>query len=191
MLTGYVYKIQNKMNGKIYVGQTVSSPLKRFDHHYSKGLCGCSTWQKEMVKFGKYNFELEVLCEVSSEDRLELRKKLIALENFFIDYYDSINIGYNKIKQTKVEKEIDYDISETIRFIETKHERIKSNYLDKDFKNKRKGIKPVFQYDKEGNFVKGFDSINEAERETGLNRGSIYNSCVANNQMSGGFIWRW
>lgn len=191
MMIGYVYKITNKLNGKVYVGQTVSNPLKRFDHHYSRALRGDGSWQSDILKFGKENFELDLICEVQDENRLELRKKLISLEGFFIDYYDSIKNGYNKVKQKNVEKEMDYNISETVDKINIIHENIKEDYINNVFNRSRKDVRPVFQYDKEGNFIRGFDSIILAEKTLGLNRGNIYASCKTGKQMSGGFIWRW
>ena len=52
--------------------------------------------------------------------------------------------------------------------------------------------KPVYQYDKQGNLIRKWNSVNEASIELNLNRYPIY-SCAGNNNVnhksSFGFVW--
>lgn len=87
----YIYKITNKVNGKVYIGKTVLTVQKRWSQH-------CSDYEKEekssrplysaMRKYGVDNFDIEQV-EECSEDILSDR------ERFWIEYYGSFTNGYN------------------------------------------------------------------------------------------------
>ena len=49
--------------------------------------------------------------------------------------------------------------------------------------------KTVIQYTKEGEFVAEYPSACEAERQTGIDQGSICKVCRGKSKTSGGFIW--
>ena len=57
----------------------------------------------------------------------------------------------------------------------------------KSFGNYNK--KAVEQYDKNGKFIKAYDSISEAEKETGVK--NIFNGCSGKRKSSGGFVWNY
>ena len=86
----YIYKITNKLNGKIYIGQT-SDYKRRFREHQN---CGYGNDDHNLLylaisKYGKDNFIYEVI-EGPIEDYNEREK-------YWINYYDSTNKekGYN------------------------------------------------------------------------------------------------
>lgn len=92
-MKAYIYKIENKINGKVYIGITQSTPKKRsYKHfnelknktHHSKKL------QEDFNKYGIDNFEFKVLDSV--------HKNYSKTETFWIEKYDSINNGYNSLK---------------------------------------------------------------------------------------------
>ena len=92
-MTGRIYKITNKVNGKIYVGQTMKSLEERFKKH-----CWGTTEKdsyhfnmaikKAIKKYGKQNFTIELIEEVG-------QNKLDEREVYWISYYNSYNQGYN------------------------------------------------------------------------------------------------
>lgn len=92
-MLGKIYKITNKINGKIYVGQTVKSLKERFNKH-----CWRTTEKdryhldmaikKAIRKYGKENFTIELIEEVETT-------KLDEREVYWISFYDSYNKGYN------------------------------------------------------------------------------------------------
>lgn len=71
----------------------------------------------------------------------------------------------------------------------------KYGWCDYDFNKfqKKRVSKPikVIQYDLEGNFIKEFSSIKEAEKETKANNTGIINCCKGRQKTAGGFIWRY
>lgn len=51
--------------------------------------------------------------------------------------------------------------------------------------------RPVEQWSNDGSiFIARYESSNEAARQTGINQGNIYNSCVGNCKTTGGYLWR-
>ena len=48
---------------------------------------------------------------------------------------------------------------------------------------------PVLQYDSDGKFIKRYESISVASKETGVNQSSIWFSCTQRYHHGGGFIW--
>lgn len=88
---GYIYKIQNLINGNVYIGQTVKPVEKRFQQHrnnYDKPYFSQLILYKAFKKYGLDNFSFEALEKVDN-DKLDEREK------YWIDYYDSYKNGYN------------------------------------------------------------------------------------------------
>ena len=62
----FIYKITNKLNGKIYVGQTTRNPIERFkEHKHADSIIG-----KAIRKYGAENFEIDILDECETFDEL-------------------------------------------------------------------------------------------------------------------------
>lgn len=86
----YIYKITNKINGKIYIGQTSQKPNQRFNEHCrKKKLKNISIINQAILKYGRINFSFELICYCFSIE--EANKQ----EIYFIKYYDAVNSGYN------------------------------------------------------------------------------------------------
>lgn len=84
----FIYKITNKLNGKIYVGQTIRSVERRFYFH-CKNKKSRSKLTNAIQKCGKENFSIEILEQCFSIE--ELDKKEIK----WIKELNSIDLGYN------------------------------------------------------------------------------------------------
>lgn len=67
-----IYKITNKINGKIYIGQTIREIKHRWAQHCSKKE-GCLAIYRAIQKYGKENFAIEKIDTASSLE--ELNKK--------------------------------------------------------------------------------------------------------------------
>lgn len=90
---GYIYKITNTVNNKVYIGQTVRNPLLRKEEHFNnlkKGIHHSSHLQNSFDKYGDV-FEFEVI-EECPDDKLNDRE--IELIEKFKSYYK----GYNETK---------------------------------------------------------------------------------------------
>ncbi len=82
-----IYKITNKINNKIYIGQSVR-PFERFSQHCYNKQTNISLINKAIQKYGKENFNFEII-ESDIENYNEREK-------YWIKYYNSmIPNGYN------------------------------------------------------------------------------------------------
>ena len=87
---GYIYKITNKINQKVYIGLTSRSIEQRWQEH----LRSVETLKEKrplywaIAKYGKDNFTIEQIEEVENDF-------LGEREMYWIHYYDSYNNGYN------------------------------------------------------------------------------------------------
>ena len=83
-----VYKITDKTNGKVYIGQTTRSLKKRWDEHCKLNLCPLI--HAAILKHGVENFTVEQIDSATSRDELDLK------EQHWIKHYDCISPkGYN------------------------------------------------------------------------------------------------
>lgn len=89
---GIIYKIQNKINNKIYIGQTVNT----FDRRYKNNLEKYTNNQhlkKSINKYGIDNFDIIKVYDVAYS-----KEELDQKEIYYINLYDTMNPskGYNK-----------------------------------------------------------------------------------------------
>lgn len=92
MVRGYIYKITNKVNGKLYIGKTEHmNPYDRWIEHmqdYTKERNNNRYLYRAMKKYGLVNFEFEIVEKVYN-DTLDNREK------YYIQMYDTYENGYN------------------------------------------------------------------------------------------------
>jgi len=82
-----IYKVENKINNKIYIGQTKQNlRARRYRHENDKRNMAISNAIK---KYGRKNFEWSVLEHCGSREELNER------EIFYIKEYNSFLNGYN------------------------------------------------------------------------------------------------
>jgi group I intron endonuclease len=91
---GYVYKIENLVNNKIYIGQTTQIPTKRKHHHFwvlGKNNHNNPHLQRAYNKYGINSFKFSIINTYPS------KKELDKGEIYYINKYDALcrNKGYN------------------------------------------------------------------------------------------------
>lgn len=85
-----IYQFINKINGKIYIGQSVCIE-RRKKEHFAKSRSNESPFHKAIQKYGKNNFELIILEECLPEQLNEREQYWIAKKNS-----ENRTIGYNR-----------------------------------------------------------------------------------------------
>ena len=80
-----IYKITNKVNGKIYIGYTEKSPEERFAGHLSEARRPRSPLQKALKKYGKDSFTVEAIFQHHDKDYV-----LNDREQYYIETYENI-----------------------------------------------------------------------------------------------------
>lgn len=90
---GYIYKISNTINDKVYIGKTVETINIRWSRHKWEAFDTSSPlynihFYRALRKYGVENFKIEEIEETTDE-------KLIEREKYWIKQFDSYNNGYN------------------------------------------------------------------------------------------------
>lgn len=93
-MTGYIYKYENKINHKVYIGQTVD-PAARHYSHISKSRTEKTKFYNAVRKYGWDNFDYAIIAQAEAEDIKELSSLLDSLEIQYIEQYSSYKNGYN------------------------------------------------------------------------------------------------
>lgn len=95
-----IYKITNKITGKIYIGQTIQHFGKRWCEHFYKSSKSTAKFHKEIRSYKKTDWTFEVIEEIVYpldiiNDPIERQYYLLERERYYIKLHDSINNGYN------------------------------------------------------------------------------------------------
>ena len=89
---GYIYKISTTKSNKVYIGQTTKTVEERYQVHLGARNSKSKKTLHLYLAMKKYGIET---FSVEQIDTAETREELNAKEKYWIDYYDSINNGYN------------------------------------------------------------------------------------------------
>ena len=100
-MQGVIYKLTNRLNDKVYIGQTINLKRRLAHHLYaSKSIehaNGKYPISLAIAKFGFEAFDCTILWKSKiSEDKEAIKKELDEKERYFIKEYDSVNKGYNQ-----------------------------------------------------------------------------------------------
>ncbi len=208
MSKGYVYKITNMVNDKVYIGITRTNQNERFLQHIKESNQEENKNRKlysAFKEFGVYSFKIEILEEVK-ENTLKEREK------YYIKLYNSIEKGYNMTNGGEGCRIIPYTDEQIIKqYYKSQCSTCKTagilgiseysvrNILDKwgiQRGNKvvnsiKQGVK-VKQYTKLGEYIKTFVCLREAAREVTGNEKNAYRiSCVAKGKEKSAFGYLW
>jgi len=89
MVHGIVYRVTNRVNGKQYVGQTVTTLRLRWNGH-NVSRAGCPALHRAIVKYGRDNFTIEEIATAEDQEFLDF------LEDECISFYRTMApVGYN------------------------------------------------------------------------------------------------
>lgn len=205
-----VYMHRNKINGKIYIGITGKSPEVRWQNGngYSQRHFG-----RAIKKYGWENFDHIILFtgltkEEACQKEIELIEKYDATNSdkgYNIAKGGEINCGYHISEERKKhlselnkgERHPQYhkpksDITRK-RMSEARKGKPFSEKHRKHLSEARKGIpapnrRPVNQYDLSMNFIKHFDSMEDAQNELHINKANICRA-IKYDRTAGGYKW--
>jgi len=95
-----IYKITNKINGKVYIGESLDIERRWNEHKLDleNGTHHSFKLQNDYNEYSKNNFMFEILEEIDEDKNLKqvIQKCLLYIfESKYIKQYDSINSGYN------------------------------------------------------------------------------------------------
>ena len=93
-MVGFIYKYENKINHKVYIGQTTDLVNRKSSHRY-KSTFVKSKFYNAVRKYGWDNFDFDIIAQVEEESLDKLCEVLDSLEIKFITEYNSFYEGYN------------------------------------------------------------------------------------------------
>lgn len=97
-MIGYIYCHKNKINGRVYIGQTSKKPETRWGKN-GVNYCGQSAFYREILRYGWDNFDHIILSVIDESTKKALTERLNELEISYIREYNSMDPskGYNTV----------------------------------------------------------------------------------------------
>ena len=218
-MTCGIYKIENLINHKIYIGQSIEIE-RRFQKHLNAN--DDFLIHKALRKYGKVSFSFQILeeCKLAELDERE---------QFWINYYNSlIPNGYNMIQGgsngagfAKGYRVLQYSLDGHFiaEYPSANQASVETGICHSDIckccrgEKKRAGlfqwkyygddkiievVKPkriqhsVVQIDKNTNkVIQEYDSLASAAENTGIAKATICNVCNGKGKTAGGFKWEY
>lgn len=198
---GYIYKITNIINGKVYIGQTIQTIEARWEQHKRS-----STYKKyalyyAMRKYGLDNFKIEMIEQC---DNKELNDKEIEWIAFYNSYREGYNMtlggdggtlyDYEAIYKMWLEGKDIFEIHEKVGGCRKKiYEALLSYGVPKEdvdkYRQKRER-KNILQYFKNGVLVNKYYTIEDAARKTGISITMIGKAC-REGRTAKGYFWKY
>lgn len=173
--TGTIYKIENLVNGKVYIGQTVNSVERRWQAHRSmlkRNNHDNFYLQNAWNKYGEDSFVFKVICEsdINSLDDIEIN---------LIDKFRKLNKCYNLESGGNAQKELHdttkIKLSKAVKNLHKTDLEYRQKYLEAK-------ARQVICIDTGEIYI----SIAEASRELGINYDNIHQVCIGNNNCARG-----
>lgn len=181
-----IYKIQNKINNKVYIGSASGHYRRKAQHYYMlrRNIHFNKHLQSSWNKYGESNFKFEILEFVDNYDLIILR------EEYYINLFNAANpfLGYNHRTICSTTLGLKWSDEARKRFSEKKKgKRIVHIDYDKLAKN---NYKKVYSINKNTGEILIFDSIKQAGQILNINRTSISKVLHNNGKSAGGFYWK-
>lgn len=145
----------------------------------------CPKFWNGIQTYGWPNFQYSVLADNLTKEEAE------RLEQYYIEYYDSVNQGYNISLGGSGPFGVPCSESKRKKLSDV----LKGRYFSDETKKKlaiSHGVNGVLQYTMDGEFIKEYPSIAEASRRTGVAGSNISNCCngLPHYNSAGGSIWK-
>jgi hypothetical protein len=214
-----IYKIENLINGKIYVGQSVDIEKRWSTHkselknhrHYNSHL------QKAWNKYGEENFHFSIVaeCDIGELDQCEIY--WISKFNSYKSGYNLTSGGGNTESFSKSIIQFDCDGNELTRYSSVSEAETSTgicySQISECCSNKRKTaggyiwqyeegfvsipkwhfdarqFNEICQFSKDGLLINTFPNAAEAKRATGICDTSIIRCCHGKLRTAGGYLW--
>ena len=173
-----VYRLENVVTKKNYIGMTSQNPKYRWGNGYTGKM-------KEAIQ----KFPLDLCWKKSIEFQTPNREQALELEAELMKWYDSVENGYNTSSYGSGHYKKPGE--KNPMFGKHHSEASKRKMSEASIKNPSKVKKTVIQYSMNGEFIAEYPSTREAERQTGCNHQNICYCCKGKYKYSGGYIWKY
>ena len=208
---GFIYKVTNTVNGKVYIGKTIHSIDWRWNTHlhsaYNERMGDYDVLFHRAIR--KYGIDAFDVVEIEKCENAILGER----EKYWIEQYDSYSKenGYNctlggegsiKYKDEDILRywNLGYGSSDISRFLgcsrgtarvrllsmgkSAEEIRVRGNLAISEANQRR-----IYQYNKNGIFLKTFYSVTQASKEINCCKTNIASAAKGNIKSAGGYLW--
>ena len=178
----WIYKITNIQNQKVYIGQTIRPIEQRFHRHINDAMNNIldTHFARAIRKYGKDNFIIEEIDSAKTQN--ELNKK----EQYWIQYYNSVNNGYNETDAINKCGGNTY-LSKTEEEMEVIKEKIRQTKVGA----KNPMAQKVKRINIQTNEIDIFDTVISCAKACGIKNGKTSISTRLNGQIKSPYKNKW
>ena len=184
--TVYIHK--NLKNEKYYVGSTSRKPSYRWRNGK-----GYQRHPKMWKDIQESNWNTDWVHGILG--KFEDKDEALKYEAFLIAMLDSVGNGYNtSVYSSHYCKHSEESKKRMSECKIGENNPLFGKHLSEEHKKKLSDSqpkKPVLQYSKTGEFIAEYQSIIDAERQTGCNNSHICDCCKGKYKSTGGYIWKY
>ena len=209
---GYIYKITNKIDSKIYIGQTTQNLEDRWKGHL-KERNNCRYLKSALKKYGTENFEFQLICITFDDCLDDMEIKYIDFFNCLVPNGYNLRLGGNSGRHNEETKR---KIAEALKnrykngLVHPQFGKHPSEETRKKLSEAKKGKKhsqksvekriitqrnkrnqKIIQFDLQGNKLNSFDSCKEAGKYIGTTASNICMCLKGKTKTAKGYIWKY
>ena len=178
----WIYKITNIQNNKSYIGQSIRPIEHRFHRHINDALNNVldTHFARAIRAYGAENFKIEVIDTAETQDELNHK------EQYWIQYYNTVEDGYNETDaiskcggntyQSKTEEEMNV---------------IKDKIRQSKLGSKNPMAKKIKRINTQTNEIDIFDTVISCARACGIKNGKTSISTRLNGQVQSPYKNTW
>ena len=183
MKTYTVYRLENVVTKKNYIGMTSLNPQIRWRVGY-----------RGKMEEAIHSFPLDLCWKKHIEFQTPNKEQALELESELMKWYDSVENGYNTSpfgSSHIYNEELKRKMSESLSG--EKHPMFGKHHSEETRMKIRENnpSKPVLQFSKSGELIAEYPSAHEAERQTGCYQTHICKCCKGKLKSTGGYIWKY
>ena len=187
-----VYRLENIVTKKSYIGMTSQNPKERWRSGY-----------KGKMKEAIDAFPFDLCWKKHIEFQTPNKEQALELESELMKWYDSVENGYNiSAYDSNHYKHSEEHRKKTSESMSGKNNPMFGNHHSEEYRKKlsesMKGkiygevrLKPVLQFSKNGELIAEYPSAREACRQTGCHQSSICFCCKGKYKSASGYRWKY
>lgn len=121
-----IYKVTNKINNKVYIGQTTESLKNRWNRHCGYQLNDGTYFHKAIKKYGQENFTIEIVDKANNQqelDKLEFKYILQYKDNSYNTKFDIGKCGGNTLSNNPNIDKIKEKLSKSKKYDKNPHSK--------------------------------------------------------------------
>ena len=198
---GYIYKITNNVNQKIYIGQTRNLIKYRWQHHLWKGNHPEKPdtdypLYRAMRKYGVENFQIEEVEETTNELLNEREIYWIQQYNSYVPNGYNCDLGGSGASKFDHQKILNYflnegkkNASETARYFKCTLCTI-LKILEENNLQGLGNFQPIYQINiNTGEIINEFDSMKAAQDKLNISKTQLWSAINGQAKTAGGYAW--